>query len=77
MNVSKSTPNPGSPHEQDRHSPSPRKCPQCGKPASAEFRPFCSKRCAQLDLGNWLNETYRIAGDEEADLDEDSPEDNA
>ena len=25
-----------------------------------EFHPFCSKRCADLDLGKWLNGTYAI-----------------
>jgi hypothetical protein len=39
-------------------------CPVCGKPAVAECRPFCSSRCARIDLGRWLNETYRIPGDE-------------
>ena len=36
------------------------KCPICAKPSAAEFRPFCSKRCADVDLGKWLNEGYRI-----------------
>ncbi|NQW00044.1 MAG: DNA gyrase inhibitor YacG [Rhodospirillales bacterium] len=40
------------------------KCPNCGKNATLDFRPFCSKRCADVDLGRWLNEDYRIAGDE-------------
>lgn len=45
-----------------------RRCPQCGKPAQAKWRPFCSKRCADLDLAGWLTETYRIAADEEPDI---------
>lgn len=48
-----------------------RRCPICGKPPVHEYRPFCSQRCADLDLGRWLTGEYRIAGDEEADLDED------
>jgi endogenous inhibitor of DNA gyrase (YacG/DUF329 family) len=32
----------------------------CGKPADPGHRPFCSKRCADLDLGRWLDEGYRI-----------------
>ncbi|MBO6825573.1 MAG: DNA gyrase inhibitor YacG [Sneathiella sp.] len=40
------------------------KCPQCGKPVVESFRPFCSKRCQQLDLGKWLNESYVIPGEE-------------
>lgn len=51
-----------------------RKCPLCGKPETPEFRPFCSRRCADLDLGKWLKEDYRIATDDEADLEGDFPE---
>ena len=40
------------------------KCPICGKPAVPEFRPFCSKRCGDIDLGRWLNGDYRIPADE-------------
>ena len=49
------------------------KCAQCRKnPVSAEYRPFCSKRCADVDLGKWLNEGYAIPGPPVED-DEDSP----
>lgn len=41
------------------------KCPQCGKPSVQAYRPFCSKRCADLDLGKWLNESYVLPGDSE------------
>jgi len=34
----------------------------CGKPQMPEFRPFCSKRCADIDLGRWLKGTYIIPG---------------
>jgi uncharacterized protein len=40
------------------------RCPICGKPADARHRPFCSKRCALLDLGRWLKGDYRIPTDE-------------
>lgn len=40
------------------------KCPVCGKDVAASYRPFCSKRCADIDLGRWLKEGYRIATDE-------------
>ncbi|MFQ5765739.1 MAG: DNA gyrase inhibitor YacG [Rhodospirillales bacterium] len=40
------------------------KCPTCGRPARERYRPFCSQRCADLDLGRWLNEDYRIPTDE-------------
>jgi uncharacterized protein len=40
--------------------PGTRKCPTCGKPASERFRPFCSKRCADVDLHHWLSGRYAI-----------------
>lgn len=43
------------------------RCPTCGKPAVQSFRPFCSKRCADVDLGRWFNGAYAVpaASDEE------------
>ncbi len=41
------------------------KCPVCGKPTVQAYRPFCSKRCADVDLGKWLNESYVLPGDSE------------
>jgi len=41
------------------------KCPECNKPTTPEFRPFCSKRCADVDLGKWFNESYQLPGDSE------------
>ena len=35
-------------------------CPMCKKPSEKAFRPFCSRRCADLDLGKWLNGSYGI-----------------
>ncbi len=42
--------------------PNPIRCPVCGKPAVRECHPFCSPRCAQIDLGRWLTEQYRLPG---------------
>jgi uncharacterized protein len=39
---------------------SARKCPTCGKPMVEHFHPFCSKRCADIDLGRWLKGGYAI-----------------
>jgi len=47
--------------------PAPRPCPICGKPAAPQCRPFCSPRCAQIDLGRWLNGNYRVETDEGPD----------
>jgi endogenous inhibitor of DNA gyrase (YacG/DUF329 family) len=38
----------------------PGKCPICGKPRELKYRPFCSKRCADVDLGRWLGEVYSV-----------------
>lgn len=35
------------------------RCPICKSPSDSKLRPFCSQRCADIDLGRWLNESYR------------------
>ncbi|MEQ8707827.1 MAG: DNA gyrase inhibitor YacG [Rhodospirillales bacterium] len=47
-----------------------RKCPTCGKVTRPKFRPFCSRRCADIDLGKWLKEDYRLPSEDETDSDE-------
>ncbi|HEX4636488.1 MAG TPA: DNA gyrase inhibitor YacG [Rhizomicrobium sp.] len=37
-------------------------CPTCGKPSAEAFKPFCSKRCADIDLNRWLKGGYIIPG---------------
>jgi uncharacterized protein len=37
-----------------------RPCPICRKPSQPKFHPFCSNRCAQVDLGRWLGGNYAI-----------------
>ncbi|MCA9601626.1 MAG: DNA gyrase inhibitor YacG [Myxococcales bacterium] len=57
-------------------------CPSCGEPlpitpvakgapggTDRSFFPFCSARCRQLDLGNWLDERYRVPGASHVDAD--------
>jgi hypothetical protein len=41
----------------------PRGCPICGAAPAGRYRPFCSSRCADIDLARWLNESYRVPGD--------------
>jgi endogenous inhibitor of DNA gyrase (YacG/DUF329 family) len=48
-----------------------RRCPICGKPTVASHQPFCSARCANIDLGRWLKESYRVESEE---LSEEAPE---
>tara|TARA_B100001093_G_scaffold154315_1_gene146987 strand:- start:224 stop:496 length:273 start_codon:yes stop_codon:yes gene_type:complete len=43
------------------------KCPTCGAPADAKARPFCSSRCANVDLGNWFQGKYAIPAVDAAD----------
>jgi hypothetical protein len=46
-----------------------RRCPICGKPAAAAFRPFCSLRCADVDLNRWLSGVYVVQSKAEEDED--------
>ena len=45
-------------------------CPICHKPTAPAYRPFCSKRCADVDLGRWLTESYRVPAEPAEGLDE-------
>lgn len=45
------------------------KCVICGKEQDQKFRPFCSKRCADVDLNRWLTGGYAIPAAEEDDPD--------
>ncbi|MAI91551.1 DNA gyrase inhibitor YacG [Ponticaulis sp.] len=46
-------------------------CPICEKrKPEAEFKPFCSKRCADVDLSRWLSDGYVISGSESEDADD-------
>lgn len=38
-------------------------CPICRRPGVRAFRPFCSKRCADADLGNWFSGAYAVPGE--------------
>ena len=51
-----------------------RRCSICGKPVQPAYRPFCSKRCADVDLQRWLTGSYVIPG-EDADDGHRSPDD--
>jgi|APTNR8051073442_1049403.scaffolds.fasta_scaffold07053_4 endogenous inhibitor of DNA gyrase (YacG/DUF329 family) len=42
-----------------------RPCAICGRPSVERFRPFCSKRCADVDLNRWLTGSYAIPAEEE------------
>jgi uncharacterized protein len=52
-----------------------RPCPICGKPSTLKDRPFCSKRCADIDLHRWLKGSYAIPVAPQPEDDEAGPED--
>ena len=53
------------------------RCPICDAPVRREARPFCSRRCADADLGRWLTGSYRVPTDERPAMAQDgeSPDD--
>jgi endogenous inhibitor of DNA gyrase (YacG/DUF329 family) len=58
----------------DQVTPSPaKKCPICGKPAEQLFLPFCSRRCANVDLNRWLSGRYAVPIEDEEIPDEEDP----
>jgi uncharacterized protein len=46
-----------------------KKCPLCGNPADEKFKPFCGKRCADIDLNRWLSGVYTLPVKEADDED--------
>ena len=57
-----------------RDVPRAKRCPICGKSAADQFRPFCSKRCADVDLNRWLKGVYAVPVTENDDEDGDKAE---
>jgi len=52
------------------------KCPRCGKDAEFsgnQFRPFCSERCKQIDLGNWISGNYKIPEKSKDESEDETP----
>jgi len=49
-------------------------CPVCRAPGAAKYRPFCSRRCADLDLGRWFSGGYAIPSEEPEDIEKASEE---
>jgi endogenous inhibitor of DNA gyrase (YacG/DUF329 family) len=49
------------------------RCPTCGAPVAADgpYRPFCSERCKNVDLGAWLLGHYRIPAEPDSDAEPD------
>ncbi|WP_332694804.1 DNA gyrase inhibitor YacG [Bosea sp. (in: a-proteobacteria)] len=53
--------------------PAGKPCPICRKPAVQRFKPFCSARCADIDLGRWLKGSYVIPGEPVEEIAEQPP----
>ncbi len=51
-------------------------CPICGKPRDEAYKPFCSKRCADIDLNRWLSGVYAVPVKDDEDEDGERPADN-
>lgn len=51
------------------------KCVICGKPKNEKYRPFCSKRCADVDLNRWFSGAYSIPAVEEREPGDEDPAD--
>ncbi len=47
-------------------------CPICRKPADAAYRPFCSRRCSDVDLQRWFAGRYVLSGETEDEPDDDA-----
>ncbi|ETW11177.1 hypothetical protein ATO8_18525 [Roseivivax marinus] len=45
-------------------------CPICQNPTDPAFRPFCSKRCADVDLARWMNGGYAVPSTDPEDVEE-------
>ena len=50
------------------------KCQICKKPIVFEYRPFCSKRCADIDLAHWFRGDYCIEGEEKLNEEDEKEE---
>jgi endogenous inhibitor of DNA gyrase (YacG/DUF329 family) len=48
----------------------PKTCPICGKSSIEQHRPFCSRRCADVDLNRWLSGVYAVPVTAEEEEDE-------
>lgn len=51
------------------------RCPICTRSTEPAVRPFCSKRCADVDLKRWLSDDYILPGDTPADFEDLEPGD--
>lgn len=48
-------------------------CPICARETDPKYKPFCSRRCADVDLAHWLRGSYAISAPEEEPEDDETP----
>lgn len=63
----------GAGDKDDAGRPAAKPCPICGKPPTEKYKPFCSSRCADVDLHRWLSGSYAIPATEDDDEDGEEP----
>ena len=61
------------PSAEDKKTRAPRPCPLCNKMSVERYFPFCSDRCANIDLHRWLGEGYRLPTSEPAGFGDGEP----
>ena len=42
-------------------------CPLCDRDTVARYRPFCSRRCSDIDLSRWMTGAYAVPSEDEED----------
>ena len=61
-------------HDPNKQQEPRARCPICGRPRAHQYRPFCSARCRDIDLGRWFGEVYTVPAVEPGyDEDDDEP----
>jgi endogenous inhibitor of DNA gyrase (YacG/DUF329 family) len=63
------------PNISEKPAASEKRCPICGRPRDLKYDPFCSRRCADVDLHRWLKGTYVIPGAERPSVEGDKADD--
>jgi endogenous inhibitor of DNA gyrase (YacG/DUF329 family) len=61
-------------NEADGEKPKTPRCPLCGKPRAHRYRPFCSARCRDVDLGHWFEQSYAVPAVEPGYDEEEEPD---
>jgi len=52
-------------------------CPICDRETDRAYRPFCSRRCADIDLSKWLTGSYAVPSEEDEVSSDQLPDDQS